>query len=54
MLLTNVIALSGCDMIILKAVHMKLLSTDEKTLHVFLQLWNIGCLFYPADVPAIG
>lgn len=32
MLLTNLTALKGCDMKILRAVHVKLLTKDEKTL----------------------
>lgn len=53
MLLTSLSALNGYDMKTLKAVHMKLLSNDDKTLQVCLQLRDIGFLGYPADVPAI-
>jgi hypothetical protein len=44
MLLTSFTALSGCDTKTLKAVHMKLLSKDDKTLQVCLQLRDIGSL----------
>jgi hypothetical protein len=53
MLLTSLTALSECDVKILKAAQMKLLSNDDKTLQVCLQLHDIGFLGYPADVPAI-
>jgi hypothetical protein len=38
---------------IVKTVHMKLLSKDDKTLQVCLKLRDIGSLGYAADVPAI-
>jgi len=53
MLLTRLTALTGCDMKILKALHMKLLSKNKKTLQVCPQLRGIGPLGYPTDVPAI-
>jgi hypothetical protein len=51
MLLTGLTTLNGCDMKILKTVHTKLLSKDDKTLQVCLQLRDISSLGYPADFP---
>lgn len=55
MLLTSLTALNGCDTCvkILKAVHTKLLSKNDKTLQVCLQLRDIGSFGYATDVPAI-